>query len=130
MVREQDVPIDFVSASWNGERYALNDIGNNKALSTHINLVLTVLNVMLNGKAKEDPKLILQINMQWAITKYNPKTQEDEVWDLLSGNYESEKHRLSEWLAEDGELLKTETDTGLEKALTYAFSDLPKMTKR
>jgi len=127
MVREQDTRVDFVPASWNGHRYAPSDLANAESPGTNVNLVLTAMSVSMNGKAKEDPKLILEIDMLWSVTKYNPETGEDEVWDSMSATYQSKQHRLSKWLADDGRLLKTEANTGLGQVLTYAFSDLPKM---
>jgi hypothetical protein len=68
--------------------------------------------------------------MQWNLTKFNAKTHNDETWDVMSTRYESKKHQLSEWLADDGALLKTEVDTGITKSMTSAFSDLSPMTRR
>ena len=130
IVREQDTEIDFVPAAWDGERYAPADATTSMVPPMDINLVLTAMNVSLNGKAKDDPKVILNVVMQWTLTKYNPETQNDEVWDAMSASYESDKHRLSEWLAYDGALLMAEVDTGIENSLTNAFSDLPRMTQR
>ena len=130
VVRKQDTAIDFVPAAWDGERYAPADATTFMAPPMDINLVLTAMNVSLNGKAKDDPKVILNVVMQWTLTKYNPETQNDEVWDAMSASYESDKRRLSEWLAYDGALLMAEVDTGIENSLTNAFSDLPRMTQR
>lgn len=130
MVRDQDTPVNFVPAAWNGQRYAPSDVANAESPGTNVNLVLTAMSVSMNGKAMEDPKLILKIDARWAITKYNPETGEDEVWDAMSATYQSKKHRLSKWLADDGRLLRSEANTGLGEVLTYAFSDLPKMAAR
>lgn len=127
MVRDQGTPVNFVPASWNGQRYAPTALAYREDPGTDVNLVLTAMRVSMNGKAKEDPKLILRIDVRWALTRYNPETQEDEVWDAMAASHESKRHRLSKWLANDGELLKKEANTGLHAVLTYAFSDLPQM---
>ena len=127
MVRDQGTPVNFVPASWNGERYAPTADAYRKDPGTDVNLVLTEMRVSMNGKAKEDPKLIFRIDVRWALTRYNPETQEDEVWDAMAASYESRRHRLSKWLVNDGELLKEEANTGLNWVLAQAFSDLPKM---
>lgn len=130
IVREQGTPVTFVPASWNGQRYMPNELVEGEKPDTEINLVLTEMSVSMKGKAKEDPKLILIIHMQWALTKWNPETQADEVWDALSASYESRKYRLSKWMADDGMLLEAETNAGLQIALTYAFVDLPAMAEK
>ncbi|UCG71614.1 MAG: hypothetical protein JSV45_10115 [Chromatiales bacterium] len=127
MVLDQGTPVNFVPASWNGQRYAPTAVAYHEDRGTDVNLVLTEMHVSMNGKAKEDPKLIFRIDVRWSLTRYNPETQEDEVWDAMPASYESKRHRLSKWLANDGELLKEEANTGLHTVLTYAFSDLPGM---
>jgi hypothetical protein len=87
------------------------------------------MNISLNGKAEDDPLLTLNINMQWDLTKYNHETKNDETWDAMIANYESRKHRLSEWLSDGGALLRTEVDTGIEYSLKNAFTDLPRMAR-
>jgi hypothetical protein len=129
-VREQGAAVNFVPATWDGERYAPVDAATSTAPKTDVNLVLTEMSVSLNGKAKDDPNLILSIVMQWALTKYDPDTHADEVWDAMSASYESNQHQLSEWLAVDGTLLKEEVNTGIGQSLTHAFSDLPRMARR
>jgi len=114
-VREQATAVDFVPAVWNGERYAPVAAATPMAPTTDVNLVLTGMNVSLNGKAKDDPNLILSIVMHWALTKYDPDTQTDEVWDAMSAAYESKQHRLSEWLTDGGALLKGEVIRGSGK---------------
>ena len=87
------------------------------------------MNVSLSGKAKDDPKVVLNVNMQWSLTKFNHETQSDEVWDAIASSYESKQHRLSEWLAEGGVLLQAEIDRGIEHTLTNSFSEIPGMTQ-
>ena len=124
IARKQETDINFVPAAWNDKRYAPTE---SMVPITDINIVLTVMNVSLSGKAKEDPNVILNVDMQWSLTKYIPETQSDEVWDVMRSSYESKRHRLSEWLAEDGALLQTEVDRGIEHSLTNSFSGLPGM---
>jgi hypothetical protein len=126
IARLQDTEIDFEPAAWNGERYVLTD---SIKLITDTNLALTTMNISLNGKAEDDPLLTLNINMQWDLTKYNHETKNDETWDAMIANYESRKHRLSEWLSDGGALLRTEVDTGIEYSLKNAFTDLPRMAR-
>ena len=125
----QGTAINFVQAAWDGERYALPDSAEYMSQTTDINLVLSVMRVWLSGKAKDDPEVVLNVDMQWDLTKYNPETQSDEVWDAMLSSYESKRHRLSEWLAENGALLQTEVDRGIEHTLTNSFSELPGMTQ-
>lgn len=126
MARLQDTEIDFEPAAWNGERYVLTD---SIKLISDTNLALTTMNVSLTGKAEDDPLLTLNIDMQWNLTKYNVETKSDETWDAMTANYESRKHRLSEWLSDGGALLKAEVDTGIEYSLKNAFTDLPRMVR-
>jgi hypothetical protein len=126
IIRKQDTEINFEPALWNGERYVLTD---SNELITETNLTLSNLNISLNGKAKEDPYLSLNINMQWDLTKYNPEAKKDEAWDAMTASYKSKKRRLSEWLADGGGLLKAEMDTGIEYTIEKAFSNLPRMAK-
>jgi len=129
-VREQGAEVNFVPAVWDGERYAPVGAATSMAPTTDVNLVLTEMSVSLNGKAKDDPNLILSIVMQWALTKYDPDTQTDEIWDAMSASYVSKQHQLSEWLTGDGALLKEKVNTGIGESLTDAFSDLPRMVRR
>jgi hypothetical protein len=130
IVRGHDNAVTFVPAAWNGERHAPAEAATSMAPTTDINLVLTDMSVSLNGKAKDDPDLILNIVMHWSLTRYNPETHNDEAWDAMSARYESEKYQLSEWLADDGALLKAAVDTGIGKSMTSAFSKLPRMDGR
>jgi hypothetical protein len=123
-VRSKQMPIDFVPAAWNGQRYTAADPG------TDVNLILTAMVVTLTGKAADDPKVSVAIGMQWTLTKYDAETQNDDIWDAWSVSHESKKRRLSKWLDDDGALLKAELDTGIDKALSAAFSEMPSMAKR
>ena len=98
--------------------------GKLKGPYTDVNLVLSDLRVQFAGKAKNDPKIALIIHTQWALKRYDSSTNLNSNWDVLTGDYQSKKHRLSEWLDEDGSLLMTEVDKGLDESLTNAFSNL------
>ena len=128
-IRVHGTAINFVPAAWDGERYAQADSAASMAQTTDINLVLTAMSVSLSGKAKDDPNVILNVDMQWVLSKYNPETRSDEVWDAMTASYESKKYLLSGWLADDGALLRTEVDKGIENSLANAFSDLPRMSQ-
>ncbi len=127
IVRAQGTAIYFVPAAWNGERYAPSDAAAYTTETRGVNLVLTAMSVSLSGKAEDDPRLFIDMGMQWALTRYNLETQNDEVWDEMSSTYASGQRHLSEWLDDDGALLKAEVNRGIEESMTNAFSDLPRM---
>ncbi len=62
--------------------------------------------------------------MQWALTRDDAPSKTHSTLRVISGGYRSEKYPLSEWLADDGALLKRQVNEGLEASLTDAFSDL------
>lgn len=124
VARAQDTGIHFVPAEWDGKRYVPPAAG-----PTDVNLVLSSLSVSLQGKDEDDANVGLDVDMHWLLTRYSPKTRTDEVWDALPARYESAQHPLSEWLADDGVLLKTAVDAGIEKTLTDAFAVLPDMVR-
>ncbi len=124
LVRQQHPTIDFESAVRDGERYSLNDPVQPAPLHTDVNLILSDLRVVLAGKATDEPRVTLAVHTQWTITKYDALSNTDDTCGILSGSYESKKHTLSEWLADEGALLKTHLDDGLEESLTDAFSEL------
>ena len=86
--------------------------------------MLSDLRVQFVGKAKDDPKIALTVHTQWALKRYDSSTRQNSNWDLLTGYYQSKRHRLSEWLDNDGSLLMSELDKGLNESLTAAFSRL------
>ncbi len=129
-VLAQGTGIDFVPAAWNGDRYARITAATSSPAATDVNLVLTAMSLSLDAKEKHDQTVVLNIGMQWALTKYDPVTRNDQVWDAMSASYRSRERRLSEWLNDNGALLKAEVDSGLEKSLSEAFSDLPSMAQR
>ena len=87
-------------------------------------MVLSDLREQFAGKAKNDPKNALIVHTQWAIKRYYSSTNLKSNWDVLTGDYKSQKHRLSEWLYEGGSLLMSEVDKGLDESLINAFSNL------
>ena len=130
IMRNQGTPIQFVPATWNGERYVESPDEKSMPAASATNLVLSEMTISISGKAKEDPKLRFIVYMQWALTKYNPETNDDEIWDLMSSSYTSKQHKLSQWMENNGALLKHEVDSGLTTTLAESMSVLPTMTKR
>jgi hypothetical protein len=124
LVRQRNPAISFMPAASEGDRYRLVGKEKLKGAYTDVNLVLSDLHVEFVGKAKNDPKIALIVNTQWALKKYDPSTNLQSDWDVLTGDYRSTKHRLSEWLKDDGSLLMREIDKGLNESLTSAFSRL------
>jgi len=129
LVREQNPTIIFLPAVPNGDRYILDDTVQPVAPYTDINLVLSEFSVVFAGKAKDDPRVTLTVHTQWTLTKYDASTNLNSTWDVLDGRYVSTKHPLSEWLADEGALIKARVDEGLEESLTNAFSDLVSETE-
>ena len=127
--RAQGTGINFVPAAWNGDRYARIAATGSSPAVTDVNLVLTAMSLSLDGEAKEDQTVLLKFGMQWTLTKFDPTTRNDQVWDAMSAGYQSSERRLSEWLDDNGALLKSEVESALEKSLTDAFSDLPSMAQ-
>jgi hypothetical protein len=124
IVREQNPTINFQPAVANGDRYSLGKAAQPGGPYTDVNLVLSELRVLLAGKAKDDPRVTLTVHTQWTLTKYDASSNLNSTWDVLKGSYVSKKHLFSEWLADEGALLKTQVNEGLDDSLNSAFSDL------
>lgn len=124
LVRQRNPAIRFMPAVSEGNRYRLVAKETLKRPYTDVNLVLSELRVQFVGKAKNDPKIALKVHTQWALKKYDSSENLNSNWDVLTGDYQSTKHRLSEWLDDDGSLLMSEVDKGLDESLTNAFSSL------
>ena len=116
--------INFIPAESDGERYRLVTQENTGASYCDVTLVLSDFSVQLEGKAENDPKVALSIYVQWSLRKYDPVTMLNPDWDVLQGKYESKKYELSEWLADNGALLKSHLDEGLESSFDSAFTAL------
>jgi len=124
LVRQRNPAISFMPAASEGNRYRLVAKEKLKGPYTDVNLVLSDLRVQFEGKAKNDPKIALTVHTQWALKKYDPSTNLNSDWDVLTGDYQSKKRRLSEWLDDNASLLMSEIDKGLDESLTKAFSSL------
>jgi hypothetical protein len=124
LVRQRNPAITFLPAASEGNRYRLVAKEQLEGPYTDVNLVLSDLRVQFAGKAKNDPKIALTVHTQWALKRYDSSTRMNSNWDVLTGDYQSKKHRLSEWLDDDGSLLMSEVDKGLDESLTNAFSSL------
>lgn len=124
LVRQRNPAISFMPAASEGNRYCLVTKGKPDGSYTDVNLVLSDLRVEFAGKAENDPKIALIVHTQWALKKYDSSANLNSDWDVLTGDYKSKKHRLSEWLDDDGSLLMSEVDKGLDASLTNAFSSL------
>ena len=124
LARQRNPAIRFMPAASDGNRYRLVAGERPNGPYTDVNLVLSDLRVQFVGKAKNDPKIALTVHTKWALKRYDSSTKLNSDWDVLTGEYRSKKHLLSEWLDEDGSLLMSEIDKGLDKSLTNAFSSL------
>jgi hypothetical protein len=124
LVRQQIPATNFMPAEPDGDRYRLVTTENTGGSYSDVNLVLSDLRVQFAGKAENDPNVTLRVYTRWSLTKYDASTNLSADWDLLTGTYQSEKHQLSEWLADDGILLMSQVDEGLEVSLTSAFAAL------
>ena len=129
LVRQENPTINFVPAVPDGDRYSLGKAAQPGGPYTDVNLVLSELRVLFAGKAENDPRVTLTVHSQWTLTRYDAATNPNNAWDVLAGGYESKKHPLSEWLADEGALLKAQVNEGLEESLTNAFSDLVSETE-
>jgi hypothetical protein len=124
LVRQENPTINFVPAVPDGDRYSLGKTAQPGGAYTDVNLVLSELRVLFAGKAKDDPRVTLTVHTQWSLTKYDASANLNSTWDILAGSYESKKYPLSKWLADEGALLKTQVNEGLEESLINAFSSL------
>jgi hypothetical protein len=124
LARQRNPAIRFMPAASAGHRYRLVAGENLNGAYTDVNLVLSDLRVQFLGKARNDPKIALTVHTKWALKRYDSSTKLNSDWDVLTGEYQSKKHLLSEWLDEDGSLLMSEIDKGLDQSLTNAFSSL------
>jgi hypothetical protein len=124
LLRQRNPAIRFMPAASDGSRYRLVAKGKLERPYTDVNLVLSDLRVQFAGKAENDPKIALTVHTQWALKRYDSSANLNSNWDVLTGDYQSKKHRLSEWLDDDGSLLMSEVDRGLDESLTHAFTSL------
>jgi len=124
LVRLQIPDINFIPAEPDGDRYRLVTQEGTEASYSDVTLVLSDFRVQLDGKAKNDPKVALSIYVQWSLRKYDAVTNLNPDWDVHEGKYESKKYALSEWLTDDGALLKSHLDKGLESSFNSAFAAL------
>ena len=130
LVHLQRPATNFIPAEPDGDRYRLFTQQGTEASYSDVTLVLSDFRVQMEGKAKNDPKVALSIYVQWSLRKYDPVTNLNPDWDVLEGKYESKKYKLSEWLADDGALLKRHLDNGLESSFNRAFAALAAETAR
>ena len=124
LVRLQVPATNFIPAEPDGDRYRLVTQESTGASYSDVTLVLSDFRVQLEGKAQNDPKVALSIYVQWSLRRYDPVTNLNPDWDVHEGKYQSKKFELSEWLADDGALLKSHLDNGLESSFNSAFAAL------
>jgi hypothetical protein len=130
LLRQRNPDVSFMPATSEGNRYRLVTKENLTRPYTDVNLVLTDLRFQFVGKAKDDPDVALMIHTQWVLEQYDSSTNLKSDWDVLTGEYQSKKHLLSEWKNNGSSLLISEIDKGLEKSLTEAFSRLGPETEQ
>jgi len=124
LLRLQVSDINFIPAEQEGDRYRWITQESTGASYSDVTLVLSDLRVQLEGKAENDPKVALSIYAQWSLRKYDAETELNPDWGVREGKYQSKRYKLSEWLADDGTLLKSHLDTGLESSFNSAFRAL------
>ncbi len=124
LLRQQNPTINFAPAVQDAGRYSLQNPLQPGEPYTDVNLVLSELRVLLAGKEEDDPRVRLTVRTQWELTKYDASSNSNLAWDILSGSYRSEKYPLSIWLADEGALLKTHVNYGMEQSLSGAFAEL------
>jgi hypothetical protein len=124
LVRQRNPAISFMPAASEGSRYCLVTKEKLEGPCADVNLVLSDLRVEFAGKAENDPKIALTVHTQWVLKRYDSSTDLNSNWDVLTGDYQSKTHRLSEWLEDDGALLMIELDKGLDESLSKAFASL------
>lgn len=129
LARRQFPSTNFIAAESVGERYRLVINESTGASYSDVNLVLSDFRVQLVGKAENDPSLSLSIFTQWLLTKYDPSTDLTDHWDIVEGSYQSEKYELSEWLADNGALLRSHVNNGIESSFNSAFAALAPETE-
>jgi hypothetical protein len=129
LVRLQLPASNFIPAEPDGDRYRLVTQEGNGAPYSDVNLVLSDFRVQLEGKAENDPKVALSIHARWSLTKYDPSTNANAEWDVLEGKYQSKRYELSDWLSDDGALLKNDLENGLESSFNSAFAGLAPETE-
>lgn len=116
--------VKFNPAEPDGDRYRF--VANNTAETKYsdINLVLTGLSIRLEGKRDDEPKVMLLVDATWLFTNNHPSMTTDIQNETFEGHYQSERFLLSEWLDEDGELLKDQINNGIESTFNSAFAAL------
>ena len=120
-VRQQKPTINFAPAIRDGDRYRFRTPRQDGAPYTDVNLALTELRILLTGVAADDPRVGLTVSTQWKLTKYDAASNRAITWDILSGSYGSKRHPLSEWLVNEGALLKIHVNKGLDESLIGAL---------
>ena len=121
--------IDFITAEPDGDRYRLVKNDPSGASYSDVSLVLSDFHMQLEGKAENDPNLSLSIFTQWLLKRYDSSTGITDDWDIVEGNYQSEKYELSVWLADNGALLRSHVNDGIESSFKNAFSALAPETE-
>ena len=124
LTRQRNPSVDFGLAVGDGGRCRLENAIQAGAPYTDVNLVLSELRVVLVGKAANVPGVKLEVHTRWALTKYDLAFKIDSTRNMLPGRCKSEKYSLSEWLVDEGALLKRKVDHGLEMAMRNAFAPL------
>ena len=124
VVRRKIPDIKFIPANPSGDRYrfAANDF--TKTKYSDINLVLAGLSVRFEGKQEDKPKVALLVDATWLLTKNDPSMESIVEDRIVEGSYSSEYFFLSEWLTEDGALLKEHINNGLDYSFNNAFAAL------
>lgn len=129
LIRAQIPDTKFIPTEPEGDRYRFTMQENIGASYSDVTLVLSDFRVQLEGKAENDPKVALSIYAQWSLRKYDSVTMLNPDWDVLEGKYQSDRYELTEWLSNDGELLRNDLDNGLESSFNNAFAGLAPETK-
>jgi hypothetical protein len=124
LVRRNIPDVKIIPVEPEEDRYRFVENHFSETKYSDINLLLTSLNIRLEGKREDQPKVALFVDTTWLLTKNDSSMTNSLEFNVVEGSYQSEYFYLSEWLAEDGAILTDHIDAGLDDSFNGAFTDL------
>lgn len=124
LVRRNIPDVKIIPVEPEEDRYRFVENHFSETKYSDINLLLTSLNIRLEGKREDQPKVALFVDTTWLLTKNDSSMTNNLEFNVVEGSYQSEYFYLSEWLAEDGAILTDHIDAGLDDSFNGAFTDL------
>lgn len=124
VVRRNIPDVKIIPVEPDEDRYRFVENHFSETKYSDINLLLTSLNIRLEGKREDQPKASLFVDTTWLLTKNDSSMTSNVEFNVVEGSYQSEYFYLSEWLAEDGTLLTDHIGSGLDYSFNRAFTDL------